>query len=71
MEELTVVVFYMEETWGWAEKRIPWHFRAREPWQYHVEWEQEENSNISCEYKPERLHKKKEWTKGGFTYKLV
>ena len=28
MEELTVVVFYMEETWGRAGKRTPWHSRS-------------------------------------------
>lgn len=67
MEELTVVVFYMEETWGRAEKRIPWHFRAREPWQYHVEWEQEEIPHLCRVYLPERMQKKKEWTKDGFT----
>ena len=65
MEELTVVVFYMEETWGRAEKRTLRHFRTGEPWKYHVEWEQEETPHLCRVYLPERMQKKKEWTKEG------
>lgn len=65
MEELTVVVFYMEETWGRADKRTLRHFRTGEPWQYHVEWEKEETPHLCRVYLPERMQKKKEWTKEG------
>lgn len=54
MEELTAIVFCMEETWGRAGKRAPW--------QYHVEWKE----NIGKVYLPKLMQKKKEWTKEAF-----
>ncbi len=70
MEELTVVVFYMEETWGRAGKRTPWHsrtgvpwqYRTMPPWRYHAEWQE----NICKVYLPKLMQKKKEWTKEEF-----